>query len=81
MEYVTCQSFMHLIVQPELHFRTMPREFDARLIHMHGHVMMRFRRPAAVLLLWRAAAATRDDSVLLYIPTSPNHEQHTDTST
>ena len=56
-------------------------EFDARLIHTHGLVMMRSLRLAAVRLLWRAAAATRDDSVLLYIPTSPNHEQHTDTST
>ena len=37
-------------------------EFDARLIHMHGLVMTRSRRLAAVRLLWRAAAATRDDS-------------------
>ena len=37
-------------------------EFDARLIHMHGLVMTRFLRLAAVRLLWRAAVATCDDS-------------------
>ena len=37
-------------------------EFDARLIHMHGLVMTRSLRLAAVRLLWRAAAATCDDS-------------------
>ena len=37
-------------------------EFDARLIHTHGLVMTRSLRLAAVRLLWRAAAATCDDS-------------------
>ena len=37
-------------------------EFDARLIHTHGLVTTRFLRLAAVRLLWRAAAATCDDS-------------------
>ena len=37
-------------------------EFDARLIHMHGLGMTRSLRLAAVRLLWRAAAATCDDS-------------------
>ena len=44
-------------------FAPCPREFDARLIHMHGPVMTCSRRSAAVLLPWRAAAATCDDSV------------------
>ena len=56
-------------------------EFDARLIHMHGPVMTRSRRLAAVRLPWRAAAATCEESLLLYISTSPNYEQHTDSTT
>ena len=37
-------------------------EFDARLIHMHGLEMTCSLRLAAFRLLWRAAAATCDDS-------------------